>query len=146
MAETGLAAALIEAHARLRALKSAGQWDAATECNSGKRHFDVTAHAAYYSVFHKVIGRSLRSRHVDLRVTPKRYGHKEIPGLAGKCIGNIVIVAHRGSARNYKPVQAVLELQGLRRLADYEPLTNDEETGVKAYELATALHKVISWE
>lgn len=75
-----------------------------------------------------------------MRFVPRIYRHREIPRLMSDCVNDAtLIVSHRGARRNYRPVQAVLELQGLRRIADDEVRCNDPEDGEEAFQLATAL-------
>jgi len=133
-----IANALKQAWVKSRKEK-AGSLQKATELLAQNQRFDACAHAAYYSVYNAVLAIAVETGMADLRFTPKRYRHREIPGFAAKCIGSTLVVKYGGKTRNYSSIEAVLELQGIRRTADYEPRCDDEEDGAKAHSLAKAI-------
>lgn len=134
---------LLRAFAKSREEKAESLANAA-DLLRGSRRFDACAHAAYYSVYHAVLSRALYSGIADLRLDTRRYNHKEIPGFAQRCAGTVIVVTYGGGKQNYSAIQAVLELQGLRRAADYDPRVDDEQDAEKAYQLMSALRKILA--
>lgn len=134
-----LADALANAWVRSRQEKSNGFWGAGSAALFAG-HFDSACHAAYYAVFHATLANTVQMRLAKIRMGTQIFRHREVPGFFDQCVaGATFLVTQGGASENYQPIEAVIELQSIRRTADYETPTNDRAQGEKAYQLAQAI-------